>query len=166
MDKIFDWIGDLFTKIWKIFKKVLPYIMIALAVFFTFGGSIVLMGMVLEGYAAAIAAMGISFLVAPEETIDVTSDVAKSVGTAAGAVVAAGVGGVASGLFAGDNSWLLIAAVAAGAYFLFSGRKEDNEIKVIGLSEGKDDEEAVRSDRAIVGSLESPPSDLTKGASV
>lgn len=124
MNKIFNWIGDLFSKIWKLFKKILPYIMIALAVFFTFGGSLTLFGMVLEGYAAAVAAMGLSFLVAPEETIDVASDVAGDIGTAAGAIVSAAVGGVASGLSGDNGSWLLIAVVAVGAY-LFLSRKDE-----------------------------------------
>lgn len=121
MEKIFDWIGDLFTKIWRLFKKVLPYIMIALAVFFTFGGSLVLLGMTLTGYAAAIAVMGISFLVAPEETVDVITDVADDVGTAAGAIVSAGVGGLASGLFGGENGWLLALLIAGGIYLLIRG---------------------------------------------
>lgn len=151
MDKIFDWIGDLFTKIWKIFKKVLPYIMIALAVFFTFGGSFILMGMVLEGYAAAIAAMGISFLVAPEETTDVVTGVTESVGNAAGAIVAAGVGGLASGLVSGEGSWLLIAAIAVGAYFLFSGKEEDDtEYDTSSLEDKRRDKE---SSNVVVGSV-------------
>lgn len=152
MDKIFSWIGDLFTKIWKIFKKVLPYIMIALAVFFTFGGSIVLMGMVLEGYAAAIAAMGLSFLVAPEETTDVVTGVTESVSNAAGAIVAAGVGGLASGLFGGESSWLLIAAVAVGAYFLFSKGGEDEE--EYNKSSPRDKRRDDGSDNVVVGSTE------------
>lgn len=151
MDKIFNWIGDLFTKIWKLFKKILPYIMIALAVFFTFGGSIILMGMVIEGYAAAIVAMGISFLVAPEETIDVTSDVAKAVGTAAGAVVAAGVGGLASGVFGGENSWLVIAAIAVGAYFLLSGNRENDGTRDIEQSTNKYDGSPVDDESVVVG---------------
>lgn len=151
MDKIFGWIGDLFTKIWKIFKKVLPYIMIALAVFFTFGGSIILMGMVLEGYAAVIAAMGLSFLVAPEETTDVVTGVTESVSNAAGAIVAAGVGGLASGLFGGESSWLLIAAVAAGAYFLLSGREKDEEYGKPSLKDGRQDD---GSNDVVVGSID------------
>lgn len=127
MSKIFDWIGDLFTKIWKIFKQILPYIMIALAVYFTFGGSLKLLGMVLEGYEAAIACMGISFLVAPEETIDTVTDVAEAIGTAAGAVVSGVAGGVAAGLFGGDNTWMLIAAIAVGTYFLISGDANAND---------------------------------------
>lgn len=127
MSKIFGWIGDLFTKIWNLFKKVLPYIMLALAAYFTFGGSFVLFGMELTGYAAAIAAMGLSFLVAPEETIDVMTDVAKAIGTAAGAVVAASVGGLSSGLFGDESSWLLIAAIAAGAFFLLSRKGNDDD---------------------------------------
>lgn len=119
MDKIFSWIGDLFSRIWKLFKKILPYIMIALAVFFTFGGSLVLFGMVLEGYAAAVAAMGLSFLVAPDETIDTVSGVAESVGEAAGAVVSGVAGGLASGLFGGEWGWLGLVAIGVGAWWLF-----------------------------------------------
>lgn len=152
MDKIFGWIGDLFTKIWKLFKKILPYIMIALAVYFTFGGSLVLLGMTLEGYAAAIAAMGLSFLVAPEETVDVTTDVAEAVGTAAGAVVAAGVGGLASGLFGGESSWLLIAAIAVGAYFLLSGKERDTDVD--GLPRNGDNRNDDRDDEVIVGTVD------------
>lgn len=128
MEKLFDWIGDLFTKIWKLFKKILPYIMIALAVFFTFGGSLVLFGMVLEGYAAAIAAMGLSFLVAPEETIDTISGVAEGVGEAAGAIVSGTAGGLVSGLFGGEWGWLGLVAIGVGAWWLFgSGERKDND---------------------------------------
>lgn len=127
MDKIFDWIGDLFSKIWKLFKTILPYIMIALATFFTFGGSLVLFGMVLEGYAAAVAAMGLSFLVAPDETIDTVSGVAESVGKAAGAVVSGVAGGLASGLSDGEWGWLGLVAIGVGAWWLFSKDKEDTD---------------------------------------
>lgn len=157
MDKIFGWIGDLFTKIWKLFKKILPYIMIALAVFFTFGGSLVLLGMVLEGYAAAIAAMGLSFLVAPEETVDVTTDVAEAVGKAAGSVVAAGVGGLASGLFSGESSWLLFAAIAVGAYFLLSRKDEDS---VDELREGRQGRGDLPDGDMVVGSIDTTEDDI------
>lgn len=165
MDKIFNWIGDLFSKIWKLFKKILPYIMIALAVFFTFGGSFLLLGMELTGYAAAIAAMGISFLVAPEETVDVASGVAEAVGTAAGAVVAAGVGGLASGLFNGESSWLLIAAIAAGAFFLLSRNKEDYDSGSVERAElgGKT---TTDSKQVVVGSLTSASSGPLRGVTV
>lgn len=158
MDKIFDWIGDLFSKIWGLLKKILPYVMIALAVFFTFGGSLTLFGMVLEGYAAAIAAMGISLLVAPDETIDVVTDVANDVGKAAGAIVSGVAGGVASGLFGDNGSWLLIAAVAVGAYLLFSGKESDNT-RVVVLPES--DRRNTTSDDAIsVGTVRSAGSSL------
>lgn len=158
MEKIFNWIGDLFSKIWGLLKKILPYVMIALAVFFTFGGSLTLFGMVLEGYAAAIAAMGLSFLVAPDETIDVLTDVASDVSTAAGAVVSGVVGGVASGLFGDNNSWLLVAAIAVGAYLLLS-RKEDGSTVVAVLPESG--RRRVDSDDEVtVGTLQSAGSDL------
>lgn len=137
MEKLFDWIGDLFTKIWKLFKKILPYIMIALAVFFTFGGSLVLFGMVLEGYAAAVAAMGLSFLVAPEETIDTVSGVAEGVGEAAGAIVSGAAGGLASGLFSGELGWLGLVAIGVGAWWLFgSDKQEDDDEKRPGRVDG------------------------------
>lgn len=158
MDKIFGWIGDLFTKIWRLFKKILPYIMIALAVYFTFGGSFVLLGMELKGYAAVVAAMGLSFLVAPEETVDTVSGVAGSIGTAAGAIVAAGVGGVASGLFGGENSWLVFAAVAVGAYLLLSGGRKSDEPGALVL--GRQNADADEGDEPIVAG---PLSPLTSG---
>lgn len=158
MDKIFSWIGDLFSKIWGLFKKILPYIMIALAVFFTFGGSLTLFGMVLEGYAAAIAAMGLSFLVAPDATIDVVSGVAKDIGTAAGAIVSGAAGGIASGLFGDDGSWLLVAAFAVGAYLLLS-RKEDDSTRVAELTIN-DQRETGSDDEVAVGTLRSASSNL------
>lgn len=158
MDKIFSWIGDLFSKIWGLLKKILPYIMIALAVFFTFGGSLVLFGMVLEGYAAAIAAMGLSFLVAPDETIDTVTDVATDIGKAVGAVVSGAAGGVASGLFGDDGSWLLIAAIAIGAYLLLSGRERDATTTVV-LQES-DRRKTALDDEAPVGTLRSTGGDL------
>lgn len=150
MEKIFDWIGDLFTKIWRLFKKILPYIMIALAVFFTFGGSLVLLGMTLTGYAAAVAAMGISFIVAPDETVDVVTDVAEDVGTAAGAIVSTGIGGLASGLFGGENGWLWALLIAGGVYLLIRGNNDDSR------SSGKEDGDAVNgeADGVSIGTLQ------------
>lgn len=120
MDKIFGWIGDLFTKLWSLVKKILPYVMLALAIYFTFGGSLVLLGMTLSGYGAAIAAVGISFLVAPEETVDVATGVAEDVGTAAGSIIGAAAGGLSSSLF-GGNGVLVAIAVAVGVWWLLSG---------------------------------------------
>lgn len=135
MSKIFSWIGDLFTKIWKLIKRVLPYIMIALAAYFTFGGSYILLGMTLEGYAAAVACIGVSFLAAPEETTDVVGGLAEDIGGAAGTIVAGGVGGLLSGLTS-DSSFLWIVAIAVGAYFLLKRKDESQEI---GQLNGRDD---------------------------
>lgn len=167
MDKIFGWIGDLFTKIWRLFKKILPYIMIALAVFFTFGGSLPLLGMVLEGYAAAVACIGISFLVAPEESIDVATNVSTAIGTAASAVVSGVAGGLAAGLFGGEGSWVLIAAIAVGAYFLLSGEKDSRDnYPVTDKATGDDKRNATDDNSVVVGALSASSSGPLQGVAV
>lgn len=167
MDKIFGWIGDLFTKIWRLFKKILPYIMIALAVFFTFGGSLTLLGMVLEGYAAAVACIGISFLVAPEESVDVVTDVSAAIGTAAGAIVSGVAGGLAAGLFGNGGSWVLIGAIAVGAYFLLN-KKEGNLNSYSTADELPEDNGpgAVDGDPVVMAALSGSSSDTLKGVMV
>lgn len=163
MNKIFSWIGELFTEIWKLFKKILPYIMIALAVFFTFGGSLTLFGMVLEGYAAAIAAMGLSFLVAPDETIDTVTGVADSIGEAAGAVIGGVTGGLVSGLSGGENGVWIAIAIAVGAWFLLNGRKDSVDVDVVGHEPiGSDGgRNKLSNDKAVVGKPEVDDMGLT-----
>lgn len=146
---MFDWILDLFKKVWKFIKKalnkimevlkdVLPYLLIAGAVFLaTLSGTAILgLPIFLQGLAtflvgvgplaAAAIGAGVSFLLAPEETAGLLTNVAEAVGEVASAAVQMA-GDVVSTGFAsifGEN-FLIYAALGLGAYLLLT--KEENK---------------------------------------
>lgn len=92
---IFDFISQLFNSIMAMIKKILPYVMIAAAIYFGFGGvwapTIFGSTLTISGATGAAMAMGLSFLLAPDETVETVSRVATAVGEAAAAVVEAAV---------------------------------------------------------------------------
>lgn len=92
---IFDFISQLFNSIMAMIKRILPYIMLAAAIYFGFGGvwapTIFGSTLTISGAMGAALALGVSFLVAPDETVEVVTRVATAVGEAAAAVVEAAV---------------------------------------------------------------------------
>lgn len=127
-DNLFSWIGKIFSKIWASFKKVLPYIMIAAALYVGFVGELPLtyLGIataIPEGWMSALLLTGASYLVAPEETRGLVTKAVSAVGDSV-AVAAAAVGtatGAAISSFAsasGISSYLIIGGVALLAYMM------------------------------------------------
>jgi hypothetical protein len=82
-------------------------------------------GLTLAGWQVAAILIGLSFLVYPEDTKEIMSDVATVIGATVGAVVGNLVSGVASG--SGIGIFLLI----AGGLWLFAKSKSDDKKPVI-----------------------------------
>lgn len=107
---IFDFIGNLFNKILETIKRVLPYILLAAAVYWGFGGTAFLstiFGPTMTGGAAAAIAVGASFLLAPEETVALIDRTAQAVGQAATAIVEAAVPVLQA---VGDGLWSVLSS--------------------------------------------------------
>lgn len=130
---MFDWIGDLFSRLWKAFKRILPYILIACAIWLTMGLAIPLFaGLVIEGTVLnALLFVGASFLFAPEETIMALQPAIEAIGDTA--QTAAHEVGEATGSLLGavsDSLGLPTIAVGVGlavlAYFLLKSKKDED----------------------------------------
>lgn len=138
---IFKWLFNLLARLWKLIKKILPYILLAMAIYLVAVGPIVwaAVGLELSGTAAALGLVGASFLIAPGETAEVVSSAVDGVGDVAAKVVTeAGdlIGTAVSSVFGGSFlTWLLI-----GAAVLFvvpsRKRKEERESGELGWSPG------------------------------
>lgn len=135
LNKIWGWLSSLIKKIWAVIKKVLPYILLALAVYFMvmpLGTTISMAWAGIPGLAsistqtAMLLAAGAALIFAPEETVELVGKVADTIGDAAGAVIEAGIdvaGDVLGSLF---SSPIVLIGLAVGAYLLFGrDRKED-----------------------------------------
>lgn len=126
---IFAWVGELFTKLWSLMKKILPYVLLALAVWFSLGLGIPALGIV-GGWEAALLALGTSFVLAPDETSTLLSAGVAAMGdvlTTAGTAVGDALGATASSLF--TSSGLLWIALGVGAYFIWKNSKDTSEDK-------------------------------------
>lgn len=126
--KIFDWIKKLFRKLLSLIKKILPVVMLLLAVWLALGMpfTIPLLGEVIAGTTAnALLVAGASFLLAPGETAKLVSNVAAGLGSAAGAVAAAAAGAASTGIGAFFQSPVGIGVLAFGVWFLLLRDKKD-----------------------------------------
>lgn len=94
-DSIFKWISDLFSKLVEFIKKLLPIVMLCVALWFGFGGvwapTIFGSTLTIEGTAGVCLALGTSFLLAPDETAALVGRVAAGVADAAEKVIDAAV---------------------------------------------------------------------------
>lgn len=123
ISSIFSWLGDLFGKIWGLFKKILPYLLTALAIWFSLGLGIPALGLV-GGWEAALLALGASFVLAPDETAALLSAGTEAMGdvlTTAGTAIGDAVGATGSALV--SSSGLLWIVLGIGVYFLLKGDK-------------------------------------------
>lgn len=121
---IFKAIFGFLKKLWKALRVVLVIVLICLAIFFSFGGALVVLGVTFTGGWAALLAVGLAFLVDPETATDAVMAVGKAVGTATGALIAAvgtGVGAAASG-----SGLLGLLAVGLGIWW-FMNRESDQK---------------------------------------
>lgn len=122
---------------WDKIKKLLPALLLILAIALGTGllaefiiptgwSGGILGKLTLTGMSGAFLAAGTSFLLFPDETAEVISDTAESVGEAASAVLAAGANAVGSGITAFLSSPGGLIALGFGAWYFFF-RKKDGE---------------------------------------
>lgn len=128
--KIFDWLSDLLGKIFKAIQKIIPIILVGVAIWLALGLALPLpawlSGMVgvssiAAGTANALLALGASFLLAPTETGEVLSSAVSVVGDLAGDI-AATAGDVVGSFLTSPGGLLLL---GAGLLFLFAGRDKE-----------------------------------------
>lgn len=132
LDDLFGWLFDLLADLWNMIKAVLPYLLIAAALYIAFIGPISLgwlvAGLELSGTAAALALGGLSFLFAPGETADVFAKTADAVGSAAGSIVEAGVAVVSDTLGSILTSGPMFAIfLSVLLFWLLSRKKREKE---------------------------------------
>lgn len=133
ISKIFEFITSLFNKVFSAIKKLLPYILLALAIWLSLGFAFTIpftTFTIAAGYASALLVAGASFLFAPSETAEIVSKVATHVGDAVGSIVAAGVDVVTTGLGAMLTSPVGLLALGVGLYFLFGRSEKERDAPV------------------------------------
>lgn len=120
-----NWLKKLFSSIIKLIKKILPVILLALALWVAFVApfTIPLLGVTLTGTAGALFLAGTSFLLLPEESADVVEDAARGLGRAATSVVTAAAGVASAGIGALLTSPAGLALIGFGLWYLL-GRDE------------------------------------------
>lgn len=124
-------IVNFFKKLWDMIRKILVYILIAIAVFillwavFATGGALLpIIGVALtttQCVVAALACLAGAFLIDSDTAKSVTGSIAGAVADAteaAAKVATSAVGGVVSGVLRSDL--FLYAALGIGAYFLLT----------------------------------------------
>lgn len=156
---LFSWVGKVFTKIWKSFKKILPYLMIAAALYVGFVGALPLtyLGIATSipaGWMSALFLAGTSYLLAPEETTALVSRAVTAIGdsaTAAAAAIGTAAGSLASGFFSssGLTTALVIGGVGLAAYLVLRNKQTDKAAPpptAAGIPQLRDTHTTVRSD--------------------
>lgn len=142
MSSIFKAIGSFFKKLWNVIRKVLAVVLIIIAVIVIIWACIfcpplggVLFGVAFSSATAAFAFGCVllvgAFLVDKDTAATTVGNIGKAAGDAAesvGSAVGDIVSGVASGLF--DSGFLMVAAVAVGAWFLLSGSNSTADLSV------------------------------------
>lgn len=136
IDSVLSFIGDIFTKIWRWIKKILPYLLLALALCVAFMASpltIPLLGLVIPpGWASAAIIAGVSYLLAPEETAALVSPAVKAIGNSAAEVIAAAGTVAGAGLSAlsdasGLSTLIMWGALGVLAYLLLTADRKEEE---------------------------------------
>lgn len=121
LEKLFDFLKSVFTKIVGWIRDALPYIALGLAIYFMAGGSFVfdLLGSTLTftGVKGALLAVGASFLLAPGETSELVSTAAEAVIDVGTDILVAGVGALTTVAGAALGSPLLL--IGGGLLLLF-----------------------------------------------
>jgi hypothetical protein len=157
---MFDWIKDLWDAIWDAIESVLsaiaealgPLLPILIILVFVFapylgawltgmgftgvGGALTALGTMLGGtsWLALAVGVGVSYMVAPEETAALVSDVAEFTGEVIADVTSAVATGLFSGLFDGGVPWLLLAGGGFAAWWFLirdDGKEENSELSSV-----------------------------------
>lgn len=111
-------------KLWNILKVLLIIILICLAVYFSFGGALVLFGATFTGVWAALLAVGLAFIVDPKTSGAALASVGKGVSAAAGAAIGVITGGVSAVI---QSSGLLKFGLVGFALYLFLSRDKSKD---------------------------------------
>jgi hypothetical protein len=137
---IFDWIGRVLRKIFDVIKKILPYVLLGIAIWLALGlpFAIPALGILIEGTLGnALLVAGASFLFAPGETTELIGGALDAVGDAAVDVVetVVEVAGGAAGAVLGSP--LVLAGLAFAAWWFFL-RDDDKKKGVVIIRDPKD----------------------------
>lgn len=133
LSDIWDWICDLLSGLWTWIKDVIPYLLLALALYVGFmtGPGLTFLGMLIPaGWVSASIILGVSFLFLPSETSAIMSDAVSAVGDTAGSVAAELGSAIGSGVSAlvsssGLSTLLWVAIVGGLGWLLLSDNKKD-----------------------------------------
>lgn len=126
--KIFNWITSLLKKVLQAIQRLIPVVMIGIAIWLGLGLALPLpswlVGLtgvtaIAGGTANALLALGASFLLAPQETGEVLAKGVEVLGDVA-AGIGASVGGVVSSFLTSPGGLLVL---GAGLFFLLRDRK-------------------------------------------
>lgn len=137
-------------KLWDILRVILVVVLVCLAIWFTCGGALSLLGATFTGFSAALLCVGVAFVVDPETTKEALTAVTEAVAEVA-ATVASTLLDVAVDTFT-SSKLFFFAAAGVVAWFLL-GKKKEEKVKV--SAEGESGRgEAESQDDAFVGPLE------------
>lgn len=129
-EKLFAFIKKLFKKIIDIIKKILPYILLACAIWLALGGaiSIPFLDMVIEASTAnALLVAGASFIFVPQETAELVSRATAGIGQAAKDVIHTVVDVAGSAAADVLSQPVVLIGLFALAWFLLARRKDDKQ---------------------------------------
>lgn len=126
---IFKWLFKLLERLWNLIKKVLPVIMLGLALYLVAIGPLAIpfLGLTLSGTTAALALAGASFLIAPGETADVVSRAAEGIGDVASTVAVEAGDAIGSLVSSTLSSSSIISLVAGGLLLWWLVTKKDKK---------------------------------------
>lgn len=123
--KLFKWVMSLLTKLWKLVKKIVPIVLLGLALVCAFAGQ----------WPLAALFAGASLLLFPKETAEVAAKAVKAVGTVASTAATAIGSAVGAGVSSLASASGLIWMVALGFFlWLFFNRKKE-----VDESDGKEE---------------------------
>lgn len=126
---IFKWLFKLLERLWNLIKKVLPVIMLGLALYLVAIGplTVPLLGLTLSGTTAALALAGASFLIAPGETADLVSRAAEGIGSAASAVAVEAGEAIGSFVSSSLSASSIVPMIAGGLFLWWIVTKRDKK---------------------------------------
>lgn len=128
-------------KLWNIIKVLLVIILVCLAVYFSFGGALVLFGATFTGVWAALFAVGLAFIVDPKTSGAALGAVGTAVGTAV--KVAVGTAGTIVGTVLNGSGFTGLLLAGAAVWFLLSRKDDSDDAKPKGVKRFKPSDETV-----------------------
>jgi len=131
---LFNWLKNVFKDLLRLIKRAIPIVLLGIAIYLSlgFGFSIPALGIAIApGAISALLVIGVSFLLAPGETVALVSNAAEAIGEAVAEVIETVVEVAASAtesvLSASPLVW---AGIALVAYFLIAGSDDDKRTPI------------------------------------